>query len=80
MKHRPRILALVFLGLATIVLRAQDPLDYALLARIQDEGLNRSQVMDHVVWLADVHGPRLTGSPGFRQAAEWAVKRFGEWG
>lgn len=80
MKHRSRILALVLLGFASVVLRAQDPLDYALLARIQDEGLNRSQVMDHVGWLADVYGPRLTGSPGFKQAADWAVKRFGEWG
>ena len=36
--------------------------------------------MDHVGWLSDVYGPRLTGSPGFKQAADWAVKRLGEWG
>ena len=80
MQHRSRTLAIFFAGVATVAVGAQAPLDYALLARIQDEGLNRSQVMDHVGWLADVYGPRLTGSPGFNQATDWAVKRLGEWG
>ena len=47
-----------------------------MLGRIRDEGLNRSQVMDHVSWLSDVYGPRLTGSPGIQQASEWAMKTF----
>jgi carboxypeptidase Q len=80
MQHRSRIVAIGFVGLLSVTVAAQDPLDYALLVRIQDEGLTRSQVMDHVEWLADVYGPRLTGSPGFKQAADWAVKRLGEWG
>ena len=48
-----------------------------MLAKIRDEGLNRSQVMDHMVWLTDVYGPRLTGSPTFHQAGAWAVKTLG---
>ena len=36
--------------------------------------------MDHVGWLSDVYGPRLTGSPGFEQAADWAMKRLTDWG
>ena len=36
--------------------------------------------MDHVSWLSDVYGPRLTGSPGIQQASEWAMKKFREWG
>ena len=55
-------------------------LDYAMLGRIRDEGLTRSQVMDHVSWLSDVYGPRLTGSPGIQQASEWTMKTFREWG
>src|SRR5262245_54242221 len=55
-------------------------LDYAAIGRIRDEGLNRSQVMDHIFWLSDVYGPRLTGSPAIQQASEWAMKKFGEWG
>src|SRR4051812_22935542 len=57
-----------------------EKLDYAMLGRIRDEGLNRSQVMDHVSWLSDVYGPRLTGSPGIQQASEWAMKTFRSWG
>jgi hypothetical protein len=57
-----------------------ESLDYTTLAKIRDEGLNRSQVMEHVSWLADVYGPRLTGSPGLDQAAAWAEKKLAEWG
>ena len=57
-----------------------EKIDYATLARIKEEGLQRSQVMDHISWIADVYGPRLTGGPGIRQAADWTKKKFGEWG
>lgn len=55
-------------------------LDYAAIAQIRDEGLQRSQVMDHISWLSDVYGPRLTGGPGILQASDWALKKFQEWG
>ena len=81
MKRQTALLAFSFAALAAVAgVRAQDTMDYATLARLQDEGLNRSQVMDHVGYLADVVGPRLTGSPGFKQAADWAVKRLSDWG
>src|SRR3954464_458243 len=64
----------------TFVAAQSEKLDYAMLGRIRDEGLNRSQVMDHVSWLSDVYGPRLTGSPGIQQASEWTMKKFREWG
>ena len=57
-----------------------EKLDLAMIARIRDEGLQRSQVMDHISWLSDVYGPRLTGGPGIKQAAAWTMKKFGEWG
>ncbi|HEX2491512.1 MAG TPA: M28 family peptidase, partial [Blastocatellia bacterium] len=59
---------------------AKEKLDYAMIARIKEEGLNRSQVMDHISWLSDVYGPRLTGSPTIKQASDWAQRRFKEWG
>jgi hypothetical protein len=62
---------------------AQTPaekLDAAMIAEIKDEGLRRSQIMDHISWLSDVYGPRLTGGPGIRQASDWALKTFAEWG
>ncbi len=36
--------------------------------------------MDHISWLSDVYGPRLTGGPGIRQAGDWTLKKFAEWG
>jgi hypothetical protein len=57
-----------------------EKLDYATLQRIKEEGLQRSQAMDHISWIADVYGPRLTGGPGIRQAADWTKRKFGEWG
>src|SRR3954465_14488769 len=67
-------------GAMAFVTAQSEKLDYAMLGRIRDEGLNRSQVMDHVSWLSDVYGPRLTGSPGIQQASEWAMKTFRGWG
>ena len=55
-------------------------IDSAAIARIRDEGLNRSQVMDTVFWLSDRYGPRLTGSPEFEEAGDWAIERLRSWG
>lgn len=87
--HR-RALIFVFatLFLASISLQASSPaiaaqqeeLDIDTIIKIREEGLNNSQVMDHISWLADVYGPRLTGSPQIEQAKDWAISRFEEWG
>jgi len=54
--------------------------DSAAIARIEDEGFNRSQVMNVTSWLTDVYGPRLTGGPTIRAAADWAIKTMTGWG
>ena len=41
-----------------------------VIARIRDEGMNRSQVMQTLSYLSDVIGPRLTGSPNLHRANE----------
>ena len=76
------LLALVAIITASVFTTAQssEKLDFAMLGRIRDEGMTRSQVMEHVSLLSDVYGPRLTGSPAIQQASEWAMKKFGEWG
>lgn len=60
---------------APAVAPATDP-----VARIRDEGLNRSEVMATLSHLTDIVGPRLTGSPELRRASEWARDRFTTWG
>jgi len=57
-----------------------DAADLDAVARIKEEGLQRSQVMDTLWYLTDVHGPRLTNSPGMRAAAAWAEGRLRDWG
>ncbi len=57
-----------------------DTADLDAVARLKDEGLQRSQVMDTLWYLTDVHGPRLTNSPQIRAAAEWAMTRLRGWG
>ena len=61
--------------------RAPDEkLDYAAIAQIRDEGLNRSQAMETLFWLSDRYGPRLTGSPAMDEAGAWAMTKMTEWG
>lgn len=54
--------------------------DLDAIYKIKDEGLNHSQVMEIEGYLTDVYGPRLTGSPGAREAADWTTKTMNEWG
>lgn len=46
--------------------------DEAVVTKIKNEGLNNSKVMDIAFQLTDVAGPRLTNSPGYLRAANWA--------
>jgi len=58
-----------------------EKLDLDAIYRIKDEGLGaRSKVMEIESYLTDVYGPRLTGSPYNREAADWAQKTMKEWG
>lgn len=56
-----------------------DQPDSSVISRISEEGLRRSQVMDTLSWLTDVHGARLTNSPGMFAAATWALARLQSW-
>ena len=57
-----------------------DVADLEAVQRIKDEGLQRSQVMN-IVWnLTEVHGPRLTNSPAIRAASVWARGQLTGWG
>ncbi|MEY3162064.1 MAG: hypothetical protein RIT25_2055 [Planctomycetota bacterium] len=83
--HPAPVRAFVPLLLASL-LAAQQPkpapetLDDAAVAFFLEEGLQRSQVMEHLSWITDVYGPRLTGSPNMRRAQQWAVEQFGRMG
>ncbi len=67
-----------FLGAALLL--ATQAADSAVLARIRDEGLHHSRVMETALGLTDLNGSRLAGSAGYHRAAEWARKRMADWG
>ena len=54
--------------------------DKDIRARIRKEGMEHSQILKTMHMLTDVYGPRLTGSPNHKRAAEWAIKQMQEWG
>ena len=77
--RRRSVLSLLCIGSAlwAAPLPAQgEPVDAAAVAKIRDEAFNRSQVMSLMSYLTDVHGPRLTGSPTARRAADYTMSQL----
>jgi len=60
--------------------QAKEPVDMAAIAKIRDEGLKRSQTAPMFSVLVDDIGPRLTGSPAHKRAADWARETMAKWG
>jgi carboxypeptidase Q len=79
---RPGLPVTLALALLVAAPAAQMPerVDYDAIHRIKEEGFQRSQVMALASYLTDVHGPRLTGSPNAKAAADYTVTRLNEWG
>src|ERR1700689_2582800 len=50
---------------------ATESLDLGMYARIREEGLNHSHIMEYASALFDDIGPRLTGSPNLAKANAW---------
>jgi carboxypeptidase Q len=70
------VLALLFV----IQVAAQEKLDLQAVQRIRKEGLENSRITDLLVFLCDIYGPRLSESPQYRKAGEWAVGKLKEMG
>lgn len=75
-----KIVILPFLLLTLGLFAQKENLDMEMIAKIRDEGLNHSQVMEIVFNLTDANGPRLMQSPGYFRAANWAKNRLASWG
>lgn len=72
-------IVMILLLAVPLVAQMQERVDLDAIYKIKDEGFNRSQVMEVLSYLTDVHGPRLTGSPQIKAAAEYAKKKLVEW-
>ena len=72
----------LLLAAASLVapLAAQSRLDADINAKIRQEENAHSKIMHTLHMLADVYGPRVTGSPSLKAAGEWAIKEMASWG
>ncbi|MBI5851980.1 MAG: M28 family peptidase [Planctomycetes bacterium] len=84
---RPRSapsLLLGFLLVAPLAAQAAPPreeaVDQAAIDVLKRNGIEQGQVMEHLSWICDVYGPRLTGSKNLARAQAWAVETFKSWG
>jgi carboxypeptidase Q len=68
----------------TLVLQApgnaQSAADPDINKKIRQEETDHSQIMRTMHFLTDVYGPRLTGSPNHKAAADWAIQQMTSWG
>ena len=77
-----RILAVAAaLALSYAPSRAQESdKDLSALHEIKVEAFEDSKVMEHLASLTDLYGPRLTASPEWEQAAQWAMQEMKAFG
>jgi Zn-dependent M28 family amino/carboxypeptidase len=78
LKRRVVALSLI-LSLLSLPIAAQNG-SGDMLSRIRKEAMERSQIMKTMHMFTDLYGPRLTGSPNHKAAAEWAAKQMTAWG
>ncbi|MEO8592763.1 MAG: M20/M25/M40 family metallo-hydrolase [Candidatus Solibacter sp.] len=80
--RKPLLVSSLLILSSTLALAQQtEKVDLNVIHRIKAEVMGRgSKVMDHLFYLTDVNGPRLTNSRGFRASGDWAVKRLKEYG
>ncbi|MCC6781711.1 MAG: M20/M25/M40 family metallo-hydrolase [Planctomycetes bacterium] len=77
----PRLAVLALCAAFAGPLAAQgEAIDAKAIEILRRHGLEQSQVMDHLSWICDVHGPRLTGSTNLARAQDWAAQTFRDWG
>jgi carboxypeptidase Q len=72
--RRPQALALVAaIATATAAFTQATTVDPVMVARIREEGLQRSRVMEYESYMVDVLGARLTMSRDMQRAQTWAL-------
>ena len=73
-------LSLLLILFSTSQLLAQEKIDATMMAKVREEGLQKSQIMDIALHLTDLNGSRLANSPGYIRAANYAKAKLTEWG
>ncbi len=76
----PIRLRIAALALATLAFAEAVPIHWPMVAKIREEGLQRSRVMDLESYMTDVLGARLTLSRDMQRAQEWVRGEMGRIG
>jgi len=66
--------------LVALPMTAQAPAVSDVYAQIRAEETNNSKIMWIIHEIADVYGPRVTGTPNLKAADDWAIKTMASWG
>jgi carboxypeptidase Q len=74
------LLAVALLPSSSLTAQQIEKIDTAMVSKIKKEGFDNSKVMEILGMLTDVHGPRLTNSPGYKRAADYAKQSMESWG
>ena len=69
-------LSFLLIGLVGSTISAQTKDEIEVIAQIREEGFQNSQVMDIASYISDVHGNRLVGSQGIKEAQKWASEKM----
>jgi len=70
--RRTAVAAVVSWSVLGLSAAEQPQVDWAMVAKIREEGFQRSRVMDLVAYMSDVLGARLTLSEDMKRAQAWA--------
>jgi carboxypeptidase Q len=71
------VFIVVTFGFAQMV---TEKVDTVVINQIKQEEMKNSQVMNLLDVLSNVYGPRLAGSPDYKEAAAWASQKLASWG
>jgi carboxypeptidase Q len=81
MRHLTALAAAILLCSGPVTSQIpSEAVDLGVVSQIRAEAQARSHLMDTVEYLTDVTGGRLTGSPGLRQAQQYARDTLRSWG
>lgn len=72
--------AISLLFIFAFTLPAQEKVNLQIVQKIRNEEFTNSRVMETLSYLTDVYGPRLTNSPNWFKAANWAKDQLAKWG
>jgi hypothetical protein len=75
-----RACALMICLLVALPMAAQAPGVADMYVQIRAEETNHSKIMWIIHEVADVYGPRVTGTPSLKAADDWAVGTMTKWG